>query len=290
MQSSFRVPQFSDLAVKDNIVVSYFSHWAKVVVPFAKKVGGKIGFLDFFSGSGKYEDGSKATPLLLLRNAAACEEMANMLVSIFCDKESKNLIKLKQSVANMECVEKLTHAPLFEKGISFDDLICNLQKIRLLPSLLAIDPFHIKDLNLELLSSYIKDGNIDCFFQIPFSLLERMIENPFKAKYLETIFGKTTADMLKTVSGRLNAQQREHFIVKTFLSGLKNLKGYHSIVLSYKQDGDVCYLIFVTRYVPRYRFMKELMIKKGYSEIVISNHESGQTEKNNVLVQAGLFG
>jgi three-Cys-motif partner protein len=289
MQSSFHVPQISSSTVKSTIVSTYFMQWTKMVAVHAKKAGNKIGFLDFFSGSGKDDDGSETAPLLVLKSAVECEEVGNMLVPVFCDKDAKNIIKLRQSVAHLNGLEKLAYGPRFEKGISYDDLISSMQKIRLLPSLFVIDPFHVKDLNLDLFSTHIKEGNIDCIFQIPYTLLEKMIDNPFKVKHLEMVFGKSAADKLRTVADRLNSQQKECFIINTFLGAMKSLRGYHSIVLHYSKGGDVYYLVFITRYVLRYRFMKEVMIINGYHETGVSHHELGQAVKSNLSVQAGLF-
>lgn len=289
MQSSFCVPQISESHIKGVVISSYFPQWAKMVVPHAKKVGNKIGFLDFFCGPGKNDDGSETAPLQVLKSTVESEEIIHMLVSVFCDKEPKNLIKLRHSVASLKGVEKLIYEPQFEKGSSFDDLIGHMQKIRLLPSLIVLDAIGIKEFNLETFSAHIREGNSDCFFHVQYTLLERMIENPFKARNLEMIFGKTTADRLRTVADRLNAQQKENLIIKSFLGGLKSLKGYHQVLLSYKSGLETNYLLFVTRYIPRYRFMKEIMIRNGYMKTPMGRLEYETTGKNNGSVQVGLF-
>jgi three-Cys-motif partner protein len=217
------------------------------------------------------------------------DELAGMLMPVFCDKEPKNIIKLRQTIANMEGVEKLVYDPQFEKVVSFDDLICSLQKVRFMPSLIVVEPFSVKDLNLELISAHIKEWNFDCIFLLHYNQLVKMIENPFKAKHLEVAFGKTAADRLRAVADRLNPQQKESFIVNTFVDGLKSLKGWHSVIVTYYQGKDIYYLVFTTRYVPRYRLMKEIMISAGYDEAGITNQEPAPAEKANLLVQAGLF-
>lgn len=289
MQSSFCVPQVLGSPIKDIVISSYFPQWAKMVVPHAKKVGNKIGFLDFTCGAGKNDDGSETAALQVLKTTIESEEISQMLVSVFCGKEPKNLIKFRQSVANLQGIEKLIYEPLFEKGGSFDDLIGQMQKIRLLPSLIVLDAIGIKDFNLDTFSVHIREGNFDCLFHVQYTLLERMMDNPFKARHLEMIFGKKAADRLRTVADRLNAQQKENLIIKTFLEGLKSLKGYHQVLLSYKSGLETNYLLFITRYIPRHRFMKEIMIRNGYHETPVGRNEYETAGKSSVSIQAGLF-
>jgi len=56
--------------VKTAIVSKYFWAWAHVISPFAKKRGTRIAYIDLFTGPGRYKDGTKSTPLLILEQAA----------------------------------------------------------------------------------------------------------------------------------------------------------------------------------------------------------------------------
>jgi hypothetical protein len=45
--------------------------WATVVIPTAKKISPsdpRIAYIDLFAGPGRYEDGSKSTPVKVLAN------------------------------------------------------------------------------------------------------------------------------------------------------------------------------------------------------------------------------
>ncbi len=61
--------------VKATIVSKYFWAWAKVIIPTAKAHGGNIAYLDLFAGPGRYQDGTKSTPLLILQQAIADPDM-----------------------------------------------------------------------------------------------------------------------------------------------------------------------------------------------------------------------
>lgn len=50
----------------------------------------KIAYLDLFAGPGRYKDGTKSTPLLILEKAIQDDAMSQMLVTIFNDRDDNN--------------------------------------------------------------------------------------------------------------------------------------------------------------------------------------------------------
>ncbi|HBE17150.1 MAG TPA: hypothetical protein DEG17_23850 [Cyanobacteria bacterium UBA11149] len=96
--SSFFDESKDQSLVKAEIVAKYFFAWAKVIIPQAKKRGEKIAYVDLFSGPGRYKDGSKSTPLLILERAIADPDMRQMLITIFNDKDSNNTQSLQQAI------------------------------------------------------------------------------------------------------------------------------------------------------------------------------------------------
>jgi three-Cys-motif partner protein len=74
--------------IKTKIVSKYFWAWAKVIIPSTKKGSNKIAYIDLFAGPGRYEDGTKSTPLLILEQAIADQNLRDMLVTIFNDKDN----------------------------------------------------------------------------------------------------------------------------------------------------------------------------------------------------------
>src|SRR5436190_1804539 len=59
--------------VKTAIVTKYFWAWAKVITSVLArgKNDQRIAYVDLFAGPGRYEDGAKSTPLLILEQAIA---------------------------------------------------------------------------------------------------------------------------------------------------------------------------------------------------------------------------
>ncbi len=56
IESSFFDESREQSQVKAAIVSKYFWAWAKVVLPTAKKQGGRIAYIDLFAGPGRYKD------------------------------------------------------------------------------------------------------------------------------------------------------------------------------------------------------------------------------------------
>lgn len=58
--------------------------------PTSKKMQQKIAYIDLFCGPGRYKDGSKSTPLLILERAIQDPDMREMLLTLFNDVDSTN--------------------------------------------------------------------------------------------------------------------------------------------------------------------------------------------------------
>jgi three-Cys-motif partner protein len=94
--------------IKANIVSSYFWAWAKVIIPAAKKRGGnRVAYIDLFAGPGRYKDGTKSTPLLVLERAIRDPEMREVLVTMFNDKDENNSRSLEQAISELPYIEQL---------------------------------------------------------------------------------------------------------------------------------------------------------------------------------------
>ena len=99
--------------IKSAIVSSYFWKWSRVMIPQVKSRGKKIGYIDFFSGQGKYDDGADSTPILIIKMAVSNQDLTEMLVTIFNDKNKANITKLEEEINNIEGVSNLKHKPIF---------------------------------------------------------------------------------------------------------------------------------------------------------------------------------
>jgi three-Cys-motif partner protein len=69
--------------VKSRIVAKFFASWSNVIVNTAKRNGRqpKLAYLDLFSGPGRYTDGAKSTPLLIVEKAIDTPDLANNILT-----------------------------------------------------------------------------------------------------------------------------------------------------------------------------------------------------------------
>src|SRR5437773_9778969 len=101
--------QTEQSAVKATIVSKYFWSWAKVILSQAHV--SKIAYIDLFAGPGRYKDGTKSTPLLILEQAVADPDLRRMLVTIFNDLDSTNTHSLERAITELPGIAKLKYSP-----------------------------------------------------------------------------------------------------------------------------------------------------------------------------------
>jgi three-Cys-motif partner protein len=88
--------------VKAVLVRDYFWAWANVILPTVQKnKNGKIAYIDLFAGAGRYKDGTKSTPLLVLESAIADSNMRDRLVTLFNDASAENSGSLEKEIATL---------------------------------------------------------------------------------------------------------------------------------------------------------------------------------------------
>ena len=99
-------------AIKAKIVSKYFWAWAHVIIPTVKKSRrNRIAYIDLFAGPGRYKDGTKSTPLLVLEKAIQDPDLSKMLVTIFNDKNEDHSYSLQQAIDALPGIEKLQYRP-----------------------------------------------------------------------------------------------------------------------------------------------------------------------------------
>ncbi len=126
--------------VKATIVHKYFWAWAKVIIPTAQKGRGKIAYIDLFSGPGRYKDGTKSTPLLILEKAIHDENMRKMLVTVFNDRDSDNSRSLQNAIDGLPGIELLKYKPQVLNSEVGTEIEQAFRKMQLIPTLFFVDP------------------------------------------------------------------------------------------------------------------------------------------------------
>ncbi|MBD1920556.1 three-Cys-motif partner protein TcmP [Microcoleus sp. FACHB-831] len=265
--SSFFDESREQSLVKAEIVAKYFWAWAKVIIPQAKKKSQKnIAYIDLFSGPGRYKDGSKSTPLLILERAIRDADMREMLLTLFNDVDSNNTQSLQQAIDSLPNIGSLRNRPVVENKAVGEELVEEFEKIRLVPTLFFIDPWGYKGLSLRLIGSLIMSWGCDCIFFFNYNRINMGLHNTAVEEHMNSLFGKERADTLREQLQPMQPYERELTIVESICQALKEIGGTYPLPFRFKNaDGNRTshHLIFVSKNVLGYSIMKDIMAKES---------------------------
>lgn len=254
--------------VKTAIVSKYFWSWAKVIIPWAKKGGGKIAYMDLFAGPGRYEDGAKSTPLLILEKAVADPDMRNMLVTTFNDMDSSNTASLQRAIDEIPGIGSLRYKPKVYNEEVGERLVNLFEKMRLVPTLFFVDPWGYKGLSLRLINSVVQNWGCDAIFFFNYNRISMGIPNQAVEPHMEALFGKTRAEALRVQIKALSPARREATIIEALASALKEMGGRYVLPFRFRSPAGSRtshHLIFVSKNIRGYEIMKEVMARESSS-------------------------
>jgi three-Cys-motif partner protein len=184
--------------VKAEIVAKYFWAWAKVVIPATRSQGiGKIAYIDLFAGPGRYEDGARSTPLLVLERAAEDPDIREMLVSLFNDSDSDRAGALVTALDSTPEIASLRHKPQVLNDEVGQQIVAQFEEMRLVPTFFFVDPWGYKGLSLRLINSVLKDWGCDCVFFFNYNRINMGLSNDLVQEHMDALFGARRADDLR---------------------------------------------------------------------------------------------
>jgi three-Cys-motif partner protein len=266
--SFFDEPKEQSL-IKARIVEKYFWAWAKVIISKVKKGSSsnqKIAYVDLFAGAGRYEDGSKSTPVKVLETAIADPDMRNMLVSIFNDADVENVNSLQKAIDSIPGIENLKYRPRISKYEVGEDIVKTFQSMKLVPTLFFVDPWGYKGLSLQLINSVVKDWGCDCIFFFNYNRINMGLNNDAVKEHINALFGQVRADQLRERLKTLTPQERELTVVEYICEALKEMGGKYVLPFRFRHEmGNRTshHLIFVSKHPKGYEIIKEIMAKES---------------------------
>lgn len=258
--------------VKSTIVSKYFNAWAKVVIPTAKKGSRKIAYIDLFSGKGRYEDGTKSTPLMILEKAIQDADMREMLITIFNDANEDHAESLETAIKAFPDIRTLNHEPkILNEEVGSDKIFRLLASMKSFPMLLFADPWGYKDLTLRLLRSVLINWGCDCIFFFNYNRINPALNNPCVEEHINALLGKERADALRhrLKEENMSSVEREYAILEEIVSALKGIGGEYVLPFCFKNGSGTRtshHLIFVTKHPKGYGIMKDIMAKESSSD------------------------
>lgn len=156
-------------AVKTAIVTKYFAVWSKIM----KKQCKKMGYIDLYSGPGKYEDGTYSTPIIILKHIMSDNELAEKVVTYFNDKDEECYKNLKDNIDSLEGIDKLKFYPQVENKEVNQNTADYFGKKHLIPCFSFIDPAGYCGLSMDLIQALGKDYGSDLIFFFNYNDINR---------------------------------------------------------------------------------------------------------------------
>lgn len=262
--------QFEASEIKTRIITKYFRFWTKVMVPLVKKRGKRLAYFDLYAGPGRFEDGTKSTPILILEDAVANPDLCKMLVTEFNDKDIEHVKALEKNIHSIEGIDRLKYEPGF-LNLSVDDNFESLfSDLALIPSFSFIDPFGYKGVTLRLLHGMLKDWGCDLVLFFSYSRINAAIDNPTVEDHVLKLFGGADRieQLREDILGRLPSE-REALILEAFSQALGEMGFDYVHPFTFKrsdQKRTSHHLIFITKHKLGYTVMKEIMAAESSEE------------------------
>jgi three-Cys-motif partner protein len=256
--------------IKARIVAKYFWAWANVVIPTTKARGNRIAYIDLFAGPGRYEDGTLSTPLLVLTRAIEDANMREMLVTLFNDRDSENVGKLKTAIEALSGIEKLRHKPQVSNDVVGEEIAKMFAGIRLVPTFFFVDPWGYKGLSLKLINSVLQNWGCDCVFFFNYNRVNMGLSNDAVREHMDALFGEERADVLRVRLFGLRSAEREMLIVEEISQALKQMGASFVLPFAFKDersDRTKHHLIFATKHFKGYEIMKGIMAKESSERV-----------------------
>jgi three-Cys-motif partner protein len=259
--------------VKSAIVAKYFDAWAQVMIAtqnlYRKSQNNRIAYIDLFAGPGRYADGTKSTPLLVLEKAIGHDVMRERLVAIFNDKDEANTNSLQEAIDELPGVDRLKHQPQVSTHEVGEEIMKMFEQMKLVPTLFFVDPWGYKGLSLRLVNSMLKDWGCDCIFFFNYNRINMGLNNEAVREHMNALFGQERAGDLRKRLEPLSPPERELVIVEELCSALRALGPRYVLPFRFKDDRGARtshHLTFVSKAFKGYEIMKETMARECSTE------------------------
>ena len=276
MKSKFFDKRTSQSEVKSTIVTKYFKAWAQVMVGVQGKhsrADKRIAYIDLYAGPGKYADETPSTPLLILQEAIQDSKIRERLVTLFNDKNERNASLLQKAINQLPHVNTLKYFPdVLNREVDDEEFSSIFEKMKLIPTLIFIDPWGYKGLSLRLIKSVIKDWGCDCIFFFNYRRINMGLANLVVKGHMDALFGESRAEELRNQIDGFHSTQRESIIIEALHQALRNRVAEYVQHFGFKDNNGkrtTHHLVFVSKNFLGYDIMKEIMANES------SNNNNG---------------
>jgi len=248
-------------AIKTEIVTKYFNAWATIL----SKRYLKIGYIDLFAGPGKFNDGSKSTPIIITENILQNSVFRQKVILYFNEMEEEYYAQLKENIQKISGIETLTYKPIIQNN-EVDYNTPSQFMADKIPLFCFLDPAGYKGLSLELIRAFGKDNGTDVIFFFNYNDINRGLTNPKVLKEMQQIFGLFHYNQLiKKINGQ-TGQNRESIVMNEISEAIRDIGIKYVLPFRFKSIGKERtshYIIFCSKNSTGFNIMKDIMYSIG---------------------------
>jgi three-Cys-motif partner protein len=260
--------------VKHRLLIEYFGRWFPILSQ-RLRTGGRVVYIDGFSGPGRYSGGEPGSPILALDAAINHPRFSRLLelpnfemVFMFIDKDPDACANL---TAELDAWRDRVNPPQQIRIIGpiageFNEHLRQALAVlgeggkTLAPSLAFIDPFGPLGLQLDTLRSILRNRSCEVLIRFNYTrLANNFMRRPDMHSRVNEMFG--TSEWKNSV--RLDASNREEAILDLYANQLRAVAGAKFVQRFRTADpgGRVAHFIFCTNNSRGFEEMKESMWK-----------------------------
>ena len=268
MADSFFEEQSEQSAVKAAIVAKYFDAWSRVMVSNAKRgiPIDRLGYIDLFAGPGRYKNGAKSTPIMVLERAISDGVLSKLLFALFNDGDAENASSLLAEIEALDGVETLWHRPRIFCSEVGGDAERMFEATNGCPTFSFIDPFGYKGLSRGIVQRVVRDWGCDCVFFFNYARINAGLSNDAVRRHMDALFGSARVDKMRAAFENFAPHERETFVLEELAQSLRELGAKYMLPFRFRRaDGSRTShaLVFVTKHPLGYKIMKDIMASES---------------------------
>ena len=258
--------------IKTRIVEKYFYVWSKVIISTQKRFPNhpqKIAYIDLFAGPGRFKDGTTSTPLNILANAVAYEDLRQRLITIFNDRNEIFTNDLINEIEKIPHIDTMVHKPVVYNHEIGEEIIALFNSTKLIPTLFFVDPWGYKGLSLRLINSVLKDWGCDALFFFNYNRINMGLNNDLVMDHMHALFGEEQVIKLRNKLCDKSSRERELIIIEELCQTIKSYCYNFVLPFRFKNargERTSHHLIFVSKNFKGYEIMKEIMAGESTSD------------------------
>jgi len=257
---------------KHLILRSYLGAWTAIL---SRHLAGRspafreLRIIDAFAGPGIYEGGQKGSPILALEtvlNHTAILETPIRFTFIESDPARHAILEeqisaLSESIAACSSIAKVSTfsepcVQLINKWIN----TLERNKTDLGPAFFFLDQFGYSQVPFELVARIMAHPMCECFIFMEWSHLCRFMDDPHKAGAIESAFGGTLDDSMRSVSSS-EAPRAVQQVYATRLRESAHVRYVWPFAMRDRRDALTHWLFFCTNSVRGLEEMKKAMLR-----------------------------